>query len=567
MGKQKKHQPGLSTLNRAFAFAMNFPTQPDEFKRELARFRSEIRETREHFGLTTCVEAPPKLTPKNIEHLEYYAKPENQNECAHLMMKFVMDEWYKHKRVFIFTQETIDYVLNTFPAQYIPINVDECIAQVCRPPIFIECPDSKNNMGAFWGQGSFSNKTFDGDSGQTYIKTLGAVAKANNEDVYVHITPSCSVVKYYELLDDAPEIDMIKLLIYLYFVITRKDSFGTVLVPKPRNGADCWEVKPLPSNCSIPTKSGVNVLISTGLCLRIGFLYRENFVKEMQQMLIVNDGFKTCDLNNCTEEEQHGWCSYNLARMALDWEEYRVVYKYNTKAEESFGEKYFEDAMFYGFEPDSIKFFPQSTIVLYQEDLDIIALASLSLSQQNAPFITLCVLTYKHSTFLKIPINKRGITIPPNQSLLDENIAAICALYHILHVYKDKAIKKAVQNTLMSGNPATTAIVPAYPTHYIKHSPVISADHKMPALYREGELIEDVPFELFSLTGKAVIRQRQEEQLIRNGWKMTPHTRRPHPHRYWVGKGAERHLEIRWLERIQVHKEQQTETTTIHTLK
>jgi len=568
MSKQRKRTANLTTLNRAFALAMNYSTQPDEFKRELMKFRKRIKEARMYFGLTDCIEKPPTITRENMELLQHYAKAENRNDCASIMMQLMMDEWYKHKRVFIFPQETIDYVLNSFPEKYIPVPINECIHQVCRPPIYIECPDSKSYMGIFWGECSFSNEEFDKGDGYS-IKTIGVVANDDSNDIFVHKAPNCSITDYYKILgDNAPEINMVKLLIYLYFVSTRKDAVGTVLIPQTRTGSNCWKVEPLPNNCAIPAKSDINSLISSGLGLRLGFLFRENFVKEMQIMQVNTEKFKDYDIDTASDEEKQFWCQYNLARMSIDWEQYRVIFKYNDKSERCFLKKYYEDVMFGGFDPELLKYFPQNTIIIYQENNDVIFLASPSQTQNSSTSsIIFCVLTYKHSTFLNIPVNQRGVTFAPNQSLLEENISGICALYHILHVYQSKALKKLTKTTLTAGNPSIMALQPVPPTVDTKYQPInVPADFK-PVLYRNGELIEDVPFELFSLTESSIVRQRQEEKIIRMGWKMTPHTRRPHPHRYWVGKGATRHLEVRWLERIQIHKEQKVESTTIHTLK
>lgn len=50
---------------------------------------------------------------------------------------------------------------------------------------------------------------------------------------------------------------------------------------------------------------------------------------------------------------------------------------------------------------------------------------------------------------------------------------------------------------------------------------------------------------------------------------MTPHTRRRHPHRYWVGRGENRHQEIRWLENIHVNKQNKDAlpAVTVHEVK
>ena len=79
-----------------------------------------------------------------------------------------------------------------------------------------------------------------------------------------------------------------------------------------------------------------------------------------------------------------------------------------------------------------------------------------------------------------------------------------------------------------------------------------------------GEAIESAPFELFSVTPKTVKRQRDEEKKIRMGWKVTPHVRRPHPHRYWVGHGANKRLVVRWLDSIRIHPEQTAKKATLH---
>ena len=47
--------------------------------------------------------------------------------------------------------------------------------------------------------------------------------------------------------------------------------------------------------------------------------------------------------------------------------------------------------------------------------------------------------------------------------------------------------------------------------------------------------------------------------------KCRPILRRRHPHRYWVGSGDNKHLEVRWIDEIRVNgkRERDGATTTL----
>lgn len=55
------------------------------------------------------------------------------------------------------------------------------------------------------------------------------------------------------------------------------------------------------------------------------------------------------------------------------------------------------------------------------------------------------------------------------------------------------------------------------------------------------------------------IRKFKKEQAVRKssgeGPMHAPHVRRAHYHRYWVGGGDDRHIEIRWVEQTYIHKD------------
>ena len=46
----------------------------------------------------------------------------------------------------------------------------------------------------------------------------------------------------------------------------------------------------------------------------------------------------------------------------------------------------------------------------------------------------------------------------------------------------------------------------------------------------------------------------RKEIASRGGFRMSPHIRQSHPHNYWVGKGKDKHLEVRYLKSIKVKR-------------
>ena len=126
---------------------------------------------------------------------------------------------------------------------------------------------------------------------------------------------------------------------------------------------------------------------------------------------------------------------------------------------------------------------------------------------------------------------------------------AFVILYHILTVLQTKAQKHLTEDIMASGNPASTALLPTE----IKAAHQPSGKAKPETNLRFGEAIMMPSFEINEVTVRTVKRIPQKEALQRGGWKMIPHMRRGHPHRYWVGKGEQRHMEIRWLDPMHIN--------------
>ena len=125
---------------------------------------------------------------------------------------------------------------------------------------------------------------------------------------------------------------------------------------------------------------------------------------------------------------------------------------------------------------------------------------------------------------------------------IDANTALVlCVFKYTLTILQRKALRK------MGSSGQTSLPNPHLPG---KELPIPS----VPIIRQGGDVSDIVPIAMYDLTKRTVKRVPRKEEARRSGWKMVPHTRRRHPHRYWVGRGENRHQEVRWLENIHVNK-------------
>ena len=140
---------------------------------------------------------------------------------------------------------------------------------------------------------------------------------------------------------------------------------------------------------------------------------------------------------------------------------------------------------------------------------------------------------------------------------IDANTALVlCVFKYTLTILQRKALRK------MGSSGQTSLPNPHLPG---KELPIPS----VPIIRQGGDVSDIVPIAMYDLTKRTVKRVPRKEEARRSGWKMVPHTRRRHPHRYWVGRGENRHQEVRWLENIHVNKQNESTVppVTVHEVK
>lgn len=591
MAKQKKKNTQLSSLQKAFGIAAKFPSlQPSEFRDILVHFKARNVERRKELGYQEDPTIPPRQDVSNIKRWEQLRHATNSQDMCAIARDFVLESWYEKKRVFICSSELIDYVMQKFPAKYLSQQLDLSFYQICHVPIYLEFPDgftvpeqvvidgalapSRVIQGAFFGQCQFQNDILCG--GRLCCATIGVQVSKDKQLLTIHRSPEISVSEYFEQADDdIYQRTVFSLLVYLNFVYGKEDGIGSVLFPQNRKGsAECFDVKPIPFLDSIPNKHDPTSIVVAGLCTSLGYLSRHNMsakLRNVRDTLSADISYSFKELDEGNQENAGLFLKRKTCDMILCWEQYRTIYQYDGNTMETLKDKYLEEIGLWGFKQKILRYFPQDTIVLHQSDSNRISLMSVCdiVDSDGMPSvgIMVSVLADDDLSMAVFPANSVVRGIKGTKDTVDLTVDSLCVLYHILTVYAEKAIKKMVKDVLTAGNPDSTNLVVVPPQPEITHVIAEPKPDPEPLSYHIGHIIENSPFELFAVTAKTVKRQRQEEKKIKMGWKVVPHVRRPHPHRYWVGHGADKHLEVRWIERVQIHKDQTAEKSTLHQVK
>lgn len=586
MGKQKKKKL-LNSLQKAFATAAKFPTiSPDSFKKIFSEFEQRTLDNQESLGYVNGTSEFPLRNNETMPMWGKMAKAEYITQLSGFGRDAMLLAWYHYKRVFSFSKETVDYVTKKFPFQYLTGELDDALYKMSAKPIYLEFPNGismseqtlKNDevapestiYGVFIGQFCAVNEEFPTNHFARY--TIGIEMTADRQFVWLHNAGNAKIASVVEdSFQNEFQRTILYLVTYLNFLYTKKDAIGTALIPKNRSGvSEYYEVRPTPGNSAIPKKGDPNSVVVAGLCSAFGFLSRENLTKMLVETnaslwAVYQDALSKNSSDNDIVVE--AFAKYSSVKMITDWERYRSIYQYSQKALDTAMDNYQDLLLLFGFPFDLLKYFPQNAIVLHNpENNFFVMMALVSYEREKEPKIIMLSPTGDNVVISLCPTNQTLIAaLGKVNDELPECLGLLCILYHILTIYKQRALKKMIHDTLTAGNPATMSLVPVLPPQKVQHVPSDNKNEEYdPLAYRYGESIESAPFELFSVTPKTVKRQRDEEKKIRMGWKVTPHVRRPHPHRYWVGHGANKRLIVRWLDSMQIHPEQPAKKATLH---
>lgn len=581
-GKKKKGA-SLSSINKAVAAAGSFPSiQPAEFKKTLAEFKEQTYERMEFLGLRDDITRPPKATKENIGFLEEICtNSDSETSLRYIAMlrDFTLAKWLDNRIAYTIQPETFKYMDEVLHIDKMPFILTDLFMECCNPPIYVEFPKGSQIQGVFCGLTRMPNHEvpsgmLNGFGLEEPILVCIVLLENGEPKVYLQLQ-QCSVYDFFYdptyVKTKSPDMGpLIKALAYIAYVKNKQDSEGTVLIPISRRDAACWAVYPIPyADCALDF-SNRDYWVVSGLAPDLGFLSRGHMIDTIRSSLDKNPEFMDMSLG-IDDPLGREYCQYQTQRMVLEWEQCRTVYQYDGETAKALRNKYLEELMLNGFPKHLLKFLPHKTIILHAKDIGITYLTSTCKIQSVSGIGILSSAIGNGNITMQItPAVQPGNTDIETESsdTVDNDLYdSLCALYHILTVFERRTIKRLARSQIASGNPESSDMVPYAMPAKTKTSE--SEAHERPYQNcHSGEIIEDVPVEIFDLTSRTVKRSPEAEKKARAGFKMRPHERRRHPHRYWVGHGEDKHLETRWLEPMRIHAKDKTpHATTIHELR
>lgn len=571
-----KKKTALSALDKAFAIAGRFPSMvPGEFRAELVKFRSRHKDRAAFLGLKESPAEKVVVTPKNRDFLERIKKRENNMECVAMMRDLTLGFWYNQKIVYQFLPETLEYIKNVFQPDKIQVNLNAVIRRMCSKPIYIGLPPGSIVQGFFCSCVSLVNEEW-GTLPENHPPALNVIiVEQPTAHIYLHMRGDTSLASIFH--DDTPEVGKLLFGCLAYLAITQSmvDSQEQVFTQYDRSNYEYYIINPVNfPDCHdecfdyLKQPSG---WMKTGLSPFFNYISRQNMVKDFDVYLKRYERWKDYLFQS---EASDDWpkeaIDYKTREMLFEWEAYKTIYQYNNETEQAFHEKYLESLAMNGFPDRLLDYMPYPTIVLTKQETESVFLISLcKLEGPKARGIFIMSLSSEMDEIAIIPARKSPFADESLLKRVSDSTSALCALYHILTVLEQRTLKRIAKEALQRGDPNSTALVPVTQTADAEKETKKTAAQEWQQALRQGDVLEDIPFhEMFDLTPRTVKRVSNQAVMKRHGWSMKPHSRRQHPHRYWVGSGEDRHLEVRWLAKMQINsKDKQVKTTTVHELK
>ena len=346
-----------------------------------------------------------------------------------------------------------------------------------------------------------------------------------------------------------------KLVAYIGYMKGMKDTKDSVFEEETiKNGI---RYKVLPAYTESPTADETTMTgwIRAGLARVMGYYDRSNMIRDFyRDVSQVEQPFVNDTLDSATNF---------IKRMVLSWETSRNLYGFKNEFVLSLPIPWLEDTLFTGISSDLLDYMPYNVMAIYPTESTsfLVALVSRCTLEDGAPGIFVAVFgqsedSHTISCFYEGESLVDG-TLKEALNKIDTDTAIVlCIFKHILTILQRKALRR--MNS--SRHPALPG--PRHPGKGLSIPAV-------PIIRQGGDVSDIVPIAMYDLTKRAVKRVARKEEARRSGWKMTPHTRRRHPHRYWVGRGENRHQEIRWLENIHVNKQNKDAlpAVTVHEVK
>lgn len=550
---KKKRIPKLSSMDKAFATAANFPNKsPEKFKEYLIYMRNNQKEIIKRLSLNSFWD----VSKPNEDSLNFFSLKNDPLLVAGRYRDLMLEFWWRKKKCFLFSEDTLSFIEEAFHSEAMTYNATAMFVDLCKEPIYIEFPQSAPIKGVFCGCRPVpSDKVAEYDENPLLI-----LLPVGEDNAYVSMT-QVGDTRIKELIesanrDEKMSIDFAyKAIFYLSYLTQKLDAPGNVLIPYPKQNCECYRVEPIPFQDWGPDFESPEDWMRIGFCFMFKYLSRENMRTAFSRELSLHPEFDSDPyVDGGEDSDEH--IKHLLKRMILNWEETRTIYQYSKDTSELLVNKNLLTMQGKGILRSQFRYLPTPVVALYLKELNAIFVATTCNVGLRDEQGLLSMLVYKSEATIRLTHLNTPYVPPSSDNTIaveeeDVFVRSLCALSHLLSVLESNTIKKMNIDLLSRGNPDLQALVPI-----IEKAPSNRKGRQRESgqdSLRVGAAIYDIPLNLFTITPAGIkkVSRKEIEKITR--WTMVPHVRRGHYHHYWVGKGSERHLETRWLESMKIN--------------
>lgn len=551
--KSKKKNTPLSSVMKAFCIAGHFPAKtPSEFRAMLPGFKEKYQDL-----LSSLHYTPPEpsvvRTADNYEFLDMLSDKDNFDKYASAARDFMLGYWLSHKRVYKITADTINFLEHEFHIEQYNIDFSRFYQLLCRETVYLEFPQNAPATGAFCGCIPFISQNF--IKAENIQPLAISIIQDNTTMMNILCAPYCNLQ---QCLEESPKDNpynaaenlICKVIAYIAYINEMSDSLGTTIIEVPQP-YQCYEVLPIPFKDSLIDFSSPTGWIQSGLCNHFSYLSREHMVSDF---IAAIEKLSPSDFILKTEKPPLAELKPLIMRSVLSWEENKVIYQYTKDVSASLSALYGDSLLNAGVPSHLVQYMPHPTVILFDIDLESLSMISPCQIKEIGPALFFYIIEGGDQVVSIIPLDDSPIgKYGPNALIPPHLYTALCAYIHILSVLEKRTLKKMRADTY----PPDSPVIQQPPNSTVG---VQNSDMKPPPILRisgvldgESPLLLTPSVSLFELTPRTIKAIPKKEIAARCGFRMPPHIRSAHPHNYWVGRGEERHLEVRYLKSIKVN--------------
>ena len=559
-GKRRRASRPASSTMKAFAKAMGYDEISSiTIKEKMAEIQQNCATYMKALGMSKLNDTP-KMTEDAWSIISRIRKRENINQYSSVARALVLGTWLNYPISYSISKSTLDFLERDFNIEKMNIGYDWLLHRFCKTPVYIEFEDSPLS-GVFCGFVPFTNEEIKGVDEKAaqdvfapaffeiYLHKEGSyIAACRNEDFgtqYIWDTSGLQPDHRFS----------IRALSYIGFLLSKSDTIGREILPvssDPSIGGKKFKVNPISEKLSVLDLSTSTAWLQNGITLFSDFLSKEHFLSQMNEDYKKN---KNTSFDLSDNRIHEAFADFHFAKAVIEWEKHQTVYQYSSDLEQLLYEKYTPELKSKGFDPHLLSYFPfQGVLITNPIRYRVSLFTPYKVSPQHTGIVFIGLgVDYKIVGYFSTgeSINDWNIihcSTDAREHWLDLT-CGICALYHILKVFERKARRaqfkvagpdgSADGKSAHEGGEITSGTVKQQPP--IRDGYAVGSDEPLliPAVYE--------------LTERSLRKIPNTEVVRRLGIKKSPHVRRAHPHRYWVGTGDNKRLITRFLADIPVN--------------